>query len=120
MPVRSLHSSVLKWPAREKILEEAQQWAHALGTSDERVEKILCFGSVAEGKWGVGSDIDIAIIVHDSDKSGIRRFTDYPNPSIGVPADLLVYTVDEVQRMKKEAYGFITAFEKAIILYEKN
>lgn len=63
MPVRFLRSSILKWPVREKVLKEAKQWAGAPGRSDAKIEKILSFGSIVKGDWGVG---------------GRYRYCDYP------------------------------------------
>ena len=69
MPVKSLHSAVLKWPERETVLEKAGSWAGTVGRGNEKVVSIRCVGSMADGRWGFGSDLDILIEVLSSEKT---------------------------------------------------
>ena len=95
MPVRSLNTSVIKWPDRESVRKAAIIWAgEILGTHPD-VEKIGYFGSYARGDWGVGSDIDIVIIVARSNQPSERRGVHFETGDLPVPADLLIYTMDE-------------------------
>jgi len=85
MPVRSLNSSVLKWARREEVLESAKSWAERIAQNHPEVLRIGCFGSYARGDWGVGSDIDILVIVARSNKPFIYRAVDFRRNRFACP-----------------------------------
>jgi len=101
MPVRSLNSSVLRWVSREEALQAAKAWAERVAQERPEVLRVGCFGSAARGDWGVGSDLDLLVIVAHSDKPFLYRATDFDTTSLPVPADLLVYTRDEWAAMER-------------------
>jgi hypothetical protein len=96
MPVRSLHSSVKKWPDRRTVLEALTVWAQQL--HDPSVLRIGCVGSYARGDRGFGSDLDIVIVVTSSSVPFESRSRDFDTTSLPVPADLMVFTEEEVRR----------------------
>ncbi|MDT7972523.1 MAG: nucleotidyltransferase domain-containing protein [Armatimonadota bacterium] len=100
MPVRSLNSSVLKWVSREEALQAAKAWAERVAQERPEVLRVGCFGSAARGDWGVGSDLDLLLVVAHSDKPFLHRAIDFDTSSLPVPADLLVYTQDEWAAME--------------------
>jgi predicted nucleotidyltransferase len=57
------------------------------------------FGSYARGDWGVGSDVDLLVLVEDSDEPFHRRTLGFDIRPLPVPADVLVYTMAEWDRM---------------------
>lgn len=95
MPVRSLTSSVLKWPDLREVAHAVRRWAEHLVASGRDVIRIGYFGSYARGDWGPGSDLDIIIIVPSSAEPFERRGTQWDTTALPVPADVLVYTNDE-------------------------
>lgn len=96
MPVRSLNSSVLKWPDRDQVVEALGHWAREVADEHPRVSRIGYFGSYARGNWGVGSDLDLVIVLSASDESFERRGLQFDATELPVPADLLVYTKEEL------------------------
>jgi predicted nucleotidyltransferase len=96
MPVRSWDSPVLTWPGREAVVRALRAWADGLAPAHPDVLRVGYFGSYARGDAGVGSDLDVVVVVGASDEPPMRRplafdtVTGFP-----VPVDLLVYTVDE-------------------------
>jgi predicted nucleotidyltransferase len=66
------------------------------------------FGSYARGDWSVGSDLDLVIILSECNEPPLRRglafdtISDFP-----VPVDLLVYTLDEWDRLEAEQAPFV-------------
>lgn len=102
MPVRSLDSSVLRWPDREAVDHAVRAWADEVAGSDPRVVRVGYFGSYARGDWGVGSDVDLVVILDRSDEPFSRRAAAYDPGRLPVPADLLVYTSAEWDRMAGE------------------
>lgn len=97
MPVRSLNSAVFKWPDREAVLSAARRWAKELRQDDPSVEKVLGTGSYARGDWGVGSDLDVIVVVSDTCLTPVERRARYEAQDIPVPRDLWVYTRTEWQ-----------------------
>ncbi|MDP3775390.1 MAG: nucleotidyltransferase domain-containing protein [Gemmatimonadales bacterium] len=95
MPVRSLGTAVLVWPDAATVRKAALRWAEDLRRADESVAAVGYFGSYARGDWGVGSDLDLVVIVADSPLPFERRAARFDATGLPVPADLLVYTRTE-------------------------
>ena len=102
MPVRSLTSSVIKWPDAETVVKAVRRWAREAAEKHENVVRIGIFGSYATGNWGVGSDVDVVVIPSESRRPFSERALDWDTLDLPVPADLLVYTADEWKMMKRE------------------
>lgn len=106
MPVRSLTSSVLKWPSRSEVDTAARHWVRREANRRPEVQRLGYFGSYAHGDWGVGSDLDLVAIVD----AASERFEDRPLSwdlnDLPVPAQLLVYTVEEWQRLREQGGRF--------------
>lgn len=95
MPVRSLDSSVLKWPDRATVHRAVEDWARRLVDANPQMRRVGYVGSYARGDWGVGSDLDLVVIVDASDHVFAERAATVDATDLPVPADVLVYTVDE-------------------------
>ena len=103
MPVRSLNSSVLKWPDRPTIDSALRDWVAQLIRSRREVLRVGYFGSYARDDWGVGSDLDLVIVVNSSSQPFVRRSAEYDATTLPVPADVLVYTEDEWRSMNAQS-----------------
>ncbi len=103
MPVRSLNSVVFKWPNREQVISAARRWASDLRREDPEVESILCIGSYARNDWGVGSDLDVIVLLSDTSLSPVQRHARYYPQGLPVPADLWVYTRPEWEDLSTQA-----------------
>ena len=99
MPVRLLSSSVFAWPDRQAVEAALRGWAQHVAEARPGVRRIGYFGSYARGDWGVGSDLDVVIVVTSSDQPFGRRAADWDLTELPVPAEALVYTQDEWQRL---------------------
>ncbi|MGH2588320.1 MAG: nucleotidyltransferase domain-containing protein [Dehalococcoidia bacterium] len=106
MPVRSLTSSVLRWPDAETVHHAAQAWAVALGETTPEAIAVGYFGSYARGDAGVGSDLDLVVIVRESALPFERRAVAWPLEALPVPAEALVYTLTEWQQMPRHRPRF--------------
>jgi len=106
MPVRSLSSSVLKWPDRRTVEEAAAAWAVRERLRHPGLIRLGWFGSYARGAAGVGSDLDLVAVVESSAEPFERRALAWDLSSLPVPAEILVYTRDEWQRMGREGGRF--------------
>ncbi|HUT37191.1 MAG TPA: nucleotidyltransferase domain-containing protein [Planctomycetota bacterium] len=93
--MRSLNSSVLKWPDLATVRDALQRWVEQAVRRHPDVVLIGYFGSYARGDWGVGSDLDLLIVVEASDLPFEQRSAEWDTTALPVPADVLVYTRSE-------------------------
>lgn len=120
MPVRSLSSSILKWPDASEVRQALEQWTQGRVKQRRDVVRIGFFGSYARGDWGVGSDLDIIAVVDASSLPFEKRSLEWDLSALPVPADLLVYTQDEWDSLKKANRFYKTIAVEAIWLYVKD
>ncbi len=99
MPVRPLSSGLLRWPGLEEVEAALQEWAREIARSHPEVLRVGFFGSYARGDWGVGSDLDVVILVAEADAPFSQRAVKYPYERLPVPADVLVYTPEEWENL---------------------
>ena len=95
MPVRSLDSSVLRWPEAENVVRALRAWTAQRLAERTDIVRLGYFGSYARGDWGVGSDLDVVIVVEHADEPFERRGAAWDVTELPVPCDLLVYTRQE-------------------------
>lgn len=107
MPVRSWTSSARTWPDRATVDRAVRAWAAALaqGHPQPSIRCIGYFGSYARGDWGFGSDVDLIVIVEEDSTPWMLRPLRYDTITLPVPADLLVYTVAEWEKIRQEPFG---------------
>jgi predicted nucleotidyltransferase len=120
MPVRSLSSSVLKWPNKQVVDSAVRLWAEKVSGERENVQMIGYFGSYARDDWGVGSDLDIIVILDRSNKTMERRAADWDTSELPVPSDLLIYTTEEWQKMKDNGRFGTILMKEAVWIYERS
>lgn len=101
MRVRSLNSRVFTWPNAKIVDEAVRRWAERLARERPEVCRVGYFGSYARGDWGVGSDVDVIVIVDHAIGSWERRGVDWGPTGLPVPADLLIYTSAEWEALPK-------------------
>ncbi len=119
MPTRSLTSSVLKWPSRDAVERELRRWASQTARQHPDLVRLGVFGSYARGNAGVGSDLDIVVIVHASDCRPEERTRGWDTTALPVPVDLLVYTEEEWARVRTQGRFAVALRQEALWLYER-
>ena len=82
-------------------------------------ERIILFGSRARGEADEYSDYDLIVIKH-TDRSFLDRLRDMVPylRQITRPADILVYTPEEFERMGAAGLGWIVR-QEGVTLYER-
>lgn len=105
MPVRLLNLSNLKWVSKEEVERSLKMWSLKIKEQYSEVLKVGYFGSYARGDWGVGSDLDIIIIVKSSAEPFFKRPLKFDITDLPVPADLVVYTEEEIKKLKTTKFG---------------
>lgn len=115
MPVRSLHSSVLKWPDRVQVDDAARAWAIDAARHHPELLRVGYFGSYARGDWGVGSDLDLVAVVQEAQEPFERRALSWDLSGLPIPAELLVYTVREWERMQAQGGRFARTLQREAV-----
>lgn len=116
MPVRSLNSSVIVWPDARTVDRAVRRWARKLALKRPEVLRIGYFGSYARGDWGVGSDLDLVIVVERAELPFVRRAVQWDTSELPVPADVLVYERGEWEKVKEGRFAR-TLQEEVIWVY---
>ena len=106
MPVRSLSSSVLKWPDADQVRRSLEAWARAVASEHPEIRHVGYMGSYARGDYGVGSDIDVVLILESCEVPFDRRAAAWDLTGLPVPADLRVYTSAEWQALTRDDSRF--------------
>ncbi len=119
MPVRSLRSRVFRWPDRETVLSAAHRWAEGVGERHAEVVRIVAFGSYAQGRHGVGSDLDLLIEVSASATPYGERLPPVVDVGLPVPADILVFTTAELSQMRAQGRRFAREVDAGIELWRR-
>ena len=99
MPVRSLHSPLLKWPDRGTVAGALQAWVDEAVVRHPDVVRIGVFGSFARDEWAFGSDLDLIVVVGDTEMRSDDHVRGWDVSRLPVPADLLIYTAAEWRRL---------------------
>ncbi|MCX7622600.1 MAG: nucleotidyltransferase domain-containing protein [Thermomicrobium sp.] len=113
MPARSSSSSVLRWPDRAEVLAAVREWAQQLDLPG--LVAVGVFGSYARGDWGVGSDVDLVVVVERSDRPPIERPVDLPLEKLPVPAEAIVYTREEWERLPEANPHFAAVLAREVV-----
>ncbi|MGQ9553581.1 MAG: nucleotidyltransferase domain-containing protein [Anaerolineae bacterium] len=115
--MRSLSTSVVRWPDAVTVERALQEWAASVAAADPRVMQVGFFGSYARGDWGVGSDVDLLVIVDRACLPFAARGAAFDATALPVPADVLVYTEEEWQRLSLEPGFGRTAAAEVVWVY---
>jgi hypothetical protein len=117
MPVRSLSSSVLTWPNAKAVELAVRRWAKKVIKEHSGVVRVGYFGSYARGNWGVGSDLDLIIIMEHTKEPFLRRAAGWDVTKLPVPADLLVYSKEEWRSLNRNTRFYRTLVEETVWVY---
>lgn len=119
MPVRSLNSSVIRWPNREQIEAALQKWSERSINQNDTVLAMGYFGSYARNEAGVGSDLDVVMIVASSDEPTYRRSLQWDFRAIPIPVEVLVYTLAEWQQFAANPTRMYTTLMQETVWLKK-
>ena len=115
MPVRSLNSSVLKWPSRKAVDQAVRAWTVEQTRERPEILRLGYFGSYARGDWGVGSDLDLIAIVNEISEPFARRALKWDLNGLPVPAELIVYAQSEWEALEQKDSKFARMLKREIV-----
>ncbi|EKP94146.1 putative nucleotidyltransferase [Thermaerobacter subterraneus DSM 13965] len=106
---------------RGAVLEQVKRWADDLLRRVADVEAVVLFGSMARGDATAHSDVDLLIVLRQSDLPFHERHRSIPYPPVPVPVELFPYTVAEVETMLREGWGMAgPAARDGLVLAERD
>jgi predicted nucleotidyltransferase len=115
MPVKLSNSSLLKRPDLETVRQSLSDWVEDQRRKKPELLRAGYFGSYAREDWGVGSDLDVILIVRDSHTPFLQRALEWDLLGLPVPVDLVVYMRDEWEKMVEQGEHFSNIVEKEAI-----
>ena len=95
MPVSSPPGFVLRWPSPAEVLRAAGAWAEAQRRENPDLLAVGVFGSYGRGDAGVGSDLDLLLILRECSEPIWERLRRWDTGSLPLACDLLVYNQAE-------------------------
>lgn len=94
---------------KNRLKELLKKIASYIKVKHSEVKEIILFGSFSRNDFTPYSDVDIAIIVDDSDKEFIRRQDEFIGyfEDMEFDTNILVYTQKEIKKMQEGGNKFI-------------
>jgi hypothetical protein len=101
------------------VHQAVTEWAKRLAQAQPGVLRVGYFGSYARQDWGVGSDLDLVVILEAVDKPFGQRSLALDTASIPVPVDVLVYSEEEWQALTAAQGRFTQTIQsEAVWVYD--
>lgn len=86
---------MLRWPSAAEVLRAAEIWAEAQRRRCSDLLAVGVFGSYGRGDAGVGSDLDLLLILQECSDPLWERLRCWDTASLPLACDLLVYSLAE-------------------------
>ncbi|HEV8641939.1 MAG TPA: nucleotidyltransferase domain-containing protein [Methylomirabilota bacterium] len=87
---------------KEAVHRALQEYVSALVERHPELEEVILFGSLVAGTPVPGSDVDLMLILRDSDRPFLERIARFPPSRFPVDVDVFPYTRAEIERMTAE------------------
>ena len=102
------------------MLDALRAWSEAEAARRPELAALGYFGSYARREAGFGSDLDLVAVVRVSPAPFPERSAGWPTHTLPVPADLIVYTMDEWRKLHDEGGRFArTLAREAVWLIDR-
>ncbi|MBU1670118.1 MAG: nucleotidyltransferase domain-containing protein [Actinobacteria bacterium] len=106
---------------REAVLEALALFTAELAEMHPEIQRILLFGSYERGIPLPSSDIDLFIVLSESDRRFLDRTAFYAPDRFPVGVDIFPYTEDELETMLNEGNQFVRrALETGRLLFSRD
>jgi len=104
------------WLEKDELLESLKKEARRLGEENPEIERIILFGSLAQGRAIPGSDADLLIILTRIEKPFLERIGEWlMKIRIDFPVDVFPYTQEELHTpLAREA------LKNGIVLFKRS
>jgi predicted nucleotidyltransferase len=108
---------VLKWPDFEVVIDSLHSWTEKILKNRNDISRIGYYGSYARGDWGVGSDLDLMIVLKHTDHLSDKIAVEWDTTDLPVPVDLSIYSRKEWQSLDRQGRFYQTLQREMIWIY---
>ncbi len=115
MPKKSSNSVKVVFADKANVLRQLKDYAKSLKRTNPEVEQVGYFGSYANDTYGPASDVDLLIILRQSDKRFLDRIPDFLPDNLSVCCDVFPYTSEEIEKMKQDGNPWICHVLKEVV-----
>jgi len=119
MPKTSLDSVKVRSVPRSEVEGALAQWARLTAKQDSRLQRVGYFGSYARGDYTPASDLDVLIVVSDSQTPRHRRALEFDLRQMPVGCEVFVYTTEELARPLVEGDWLHTILPETIWVFPR-
>ena len=103
---------------REELLVLARETAQRIAAAQPHVLKVILFGSFARDDYGTRSDLDLLVVLGQSDKPARDRLVDFLQYTPNYPMDIFPLTQSEIESRLREGDPFLRrAMREGILVY---
>jgi hypothetical protein len=92
---------------KDVVWQALAELAQGLPVEHPEIEKIIVFGSLVRDEAVPGSDVDLLIVVSETDIPFLDRTVEYRPGGFPVGLDVFVYTPAEMEQMLSEGNWFL-------------
>jgi len=100
---------------KDKVLQQLKGYAKSIKRTHSEVERLGYFGSYAKDTYGPASDVDLLIILRQSDKRFLDRIPDFLPDNLSICCDVFPYTSGEIEKMKQDGNPWICHVLKEVV-----
>ena len=97
-----------RFVSKDEALDLARKTARQMADQNPDISRILLFGSFAREDYGVRSDLDLLIILRESNEAMAERFDKFLSYVPAYPMDVFVYTHEELRQRVAGGDAFLT------------
>jgi predicted nucleotidyltransferase len=115
MPEKSSNSVKVVFADKAKVLRQLKDYSEGIKRTQPEVERVGYFGSYANDTYGPASDVDLLIVLQQSDKRFLDRIPDFIPDSLSICCDVFPYTSEETERMKQDGNPWICHVLKEVV-----
>jgi len=118
MPNPFLSSAGPRFVNRDEILAVARETARRIAAAHPQVLRVILFGSFARDDYGIRSDLDLLIILKESEKPVSERLEECLRHVSAYPTDIFPLTEAEIESRLEEGDAFLQrALSEGVLLY---
>ena len=106
MPEPFSSSVEVRFIDREQVIRDLRSAVAEAKQTYPEILRVLLFGSLVDGTWTADSDADLMIVVRKN-FSGFFESCRYQIYTNSIPADSLVYSEDEFEKLARDPQSFV-------------
>jgi len=97
---KSSNSVKVVFADKANVLRQLEDYVKRIKQTHPEVERVGYFGSYANDTYGPASDVDLLIILQQSDKRFLDRIPDFLLENLSICCDVFPYTSEEIEKMQ--------------------